>query len=152
MTTRLPDVPTGLDEKTTDFLRAVRDVIERREGLTDDKSAAFVAKADLGVSWKSTDLLDSWVRYAETQEAAAFFKAVDGTVYIKGTVAGGSTGAAARVFILPPGYRPAYKIVVAVITNTGIGQVDIEPTGEVRPVSGGTTWFSLSGITFMASP
>ena len=145
MTARLPEVPTGMDDKTRDFLQAVRDILERREGLA-DKASAFLTQSSLSEAWKSPQLLDSWVRYNETSEAPGFCKTADGFVAIKGVVASGSTGAAARVFILPAGYRPAYRITVAVITNTGVGQLDIESTGEVRPISGGTTWFSINVI------
>ena len=147
MTTRIPNVPVA-DVATTEFLTAVNEVIELREGQRADVNAGFVTKGELIGVWQAPVLLDNWVRYSETQESPAFLKDATGTVRIKGTVASGTPGATARVFMLPVGMRPAYKLVFAVITNTGLGQVDIESTGEVRPISGGATWFSLNGISF----
>lgn len=151
MTIRLPPIPPDIESGLMTFLQSVRDSIELHDGLTSDKSSAFVSKSDLSTTWKNPAMLDNWVRYLETHESLAFIKSYDNTVFLKGTIAGGTVGATARVFILPKGYRPSYKMVFLAVTNTGIGQVDIEATGEVRPVTGGTTWFSLSGIAFRAS-
>lgn len=151
MNIRIPQIPTGIDATLTRILQAMKDVIDAWQGLkTDAPNDKLLAKSDVKVSWQNATLLDSWARYAETHEAAAYSKDVSGTVVMKGTVASGTVGATARVFVLPPGYRPAYLMVFPVITNTGIGQVNIEPTGEVRPISGGNTWFSLGGIVFHA--
>lgn len=149
MTVRLPEVPAGLDDKTKDFLQAVRDILEQREGLRTDKSKAFMTKADLNDGWILPDLFNlrsGWTRYSETTESPAFCRTADGFVAIKGVVAGGSVGSTDSIFILPFGYRPLYRVSLPTITNTGIGQIDIEPTGEVRPISGGTTWFSINII------
>jgi hypothetical protein len=37
-----------------------------------------------------------------------------------------------------------------VITNTGIGQVEVDQSGNIIHISGGTGFVSLSGISFRA--
>ena len=145
MTVRLKRIPAGIDPALAEYLKSVGEIIEAWQGLRGAGERA-VGAGELMGDWQNPVLLDGWTRYAETHEAPAFCRAADGLVVLKGTVAGGTVGATARVFMLPAGFRPAYKQVFAAITNTGIGQVDVEPTGEVRPVTGGTTWFSVNAV------
>jgi hypothetical protein len=86
---------------------------------------------------------NSWVNYnTATHHGARFWKDAVGLVHIEGLVKDGTIGN--PIFVLPAGYRPALGLVYPTDTNTGHGRVDIAPTGEVLPVSGGNTYFSIS--------
>lgn len=76
-----------------------------------------------------------------------FYKDPWGIAHLVGVV--GATYAAGNIIAtLPAGYRPLEKEVFAVLTDTGIGRVDVDASGNITFMSGGTTFVSLSGIAF----
>lgn len=90
--------------------------------------------------------LNSWTNYGTGYETAEYYKDGNGRVSLSGIIKSGSVGSAA--FTLPGGYRPRAREAFAVLTNTGIGQLDVLSTGDVIPATGGNGYVSLSGITF----
>jgi len=73
-----------------------------------------------------------------------------GRVELRGLVERAS-GVATTIFTLPVGYRPAVGEIYAAVGSTGAGRVDIQADGQVIYNSGGTTYFSVSGVTFEAA-
>lgn len=87
-----------------------------------------------------------WANLGGADEVASFYRDPFGRAYLSGTVAGG--GAGQVICTLSGGYRPRATHRFAVITDTGIGRVDVLATGDVQHVSGGTGYVQLSGIGF----
>ncbi len=92
--------------------------------------------------------LNSWVNYGGGYETAGFYKESWLRVFLTGEVKSGGSGT--TIFTLPAGYRPKNREQFAVVTDTGIGAVDVTGTGDVIHISGGTGSVNLSGISFRA--
>ena len=113
-----------------------------------------------GGSWRNYDLSST------TYERARFFKRPDGVVRLQGLVLCGGDNSECvtgnRIFILPPGYRPAKRLVVATDgasqggTNVLHTRIDIAPDGGVVwyavDANDKRDYITLSGISFRASP
>lgn len=97
---------------------------------------------------------NAWVNFdaGVTYTTAAFFKDPYGIVHLKGLIKNGTIGAAA--FSLPVGYRPSATVLMATISNSAIGRVDVYTTGGVimglGPV-GSNAWYALDGLSFRAA-
>lgn len=90
----------------------------------------------------------TWVPYAAGHEDPGYYKDPFGRVQLSGTTKNGTSGTV--IFNLPVGYRPKARLIFVVITDTGIGRVDVLGTGDVQHVSGGTGYVPLNGISFRA--
>jgi len=88
----------------------------------------------------------TWVAWGSGEAVPGFFKDPFGFVHLKGVIKNGVINTAA--FTLPPGYRPAEKQTMAVISNGAIGRLDISTDGIVTPVSGNNTYVSLNSLQF----
>lgn len=97
-------------------------------------------------AWIAPTLLNAWANYG-APHAFAGYRKIDDTVRLRGLVGAG----AGTIFTLPVGYRPTADLVFVVDTNSGHGRCDITSNGNVTYVSGGTVYFSLSGISFVAT-
>ena len=95
-------------------------------------------------------LLNGWSNYAASYAAAGYQRDLHGRVFLEGTVKGGTAAAYTPLFVLPPGYRPALYHMLSAATNSGTGTINVTPFGEVRFVSGGTSYVSLTGVNFLA--
>lgn len=90
----------------------------------------------------------TWVPYTAGYEDPGYYKDPFGRVLLSGMAKNGTSGTV--IFNLPSGYRPKARIIFVVITDTGIGRVDVLGTGDVQHVSGGTGFVPLNGISFRA--
>lgn len=90
----------------------------------------------------------SWVDYGGGWEGVKVFR-VNGVVHLSGLVGGGTAGS--TLFTLDYGFRPTGNVLFAVLTNTGVGRIDINTAGAVSHQSGGNAYLSLSGISFLAA-
>lgn len=88
----------------------------------------------------------TWVNFDTVYQGARYWRDSAGSVHVEGLVKSGTIGT--TVFTLPAGYRPSKPLVFAADTNSGHGRVDVTDAGLVIAVSGGVTYFSLSGIHF----
>ena len=98
-------------------------------------------------------LLNSWVNYnSGTHEVAGYNKlnvakfGANHEVRLHGIVKDGTV--AATLFTLPAGYRPSKICIFGVGTSTGIGQLEVDSSGNVTLQTGGNGWVALSGIVF----
>lgn len=90
----------------------------------------------------------TWANYDITSYRAASYWKDRNIVYMTGLVKGGAMPSV--IFYLPSGYRPNLAEFHPVATNTGYGSLVVGADGAVTAISGGTGWFSLSGIVFRA--
>lgn len=90
----------------------------------------------------------TWVPYTAGYEDPGYYKDPFGRVQLSGMAKSGASGTV--IFNLPVGYRPKARLIFVVITDTGIGRVDVLGTGDVQHVSGGTGFVPLNGISFRA--
>lgn len=120
-----------------DFTKIIRDILRRLEILeihTGDED--YIAPTFSG----------TWVNEGTTYNDAGYYRERGGRVHLKGVIKSGTINTTA--FTLPTGYRPSRRQIFIANTNTGIGRLDVDTNGNVIPVSGGTTWFSLDGLSF----
>ncbi|ASA21945.1 hypothetical protein [Paenibacillus donghaensis] len=80
-------------------------------------------------TWIAPTLLNNWTNYGGTEDTAGYTKDSDGFVHIKGTVKLGY--AAAVVYTLPPGYRPAKTLRFPLVAAEKFGAMTIDPSGGV---------------------
>lgn len=100
-------------------------------------------------SWVIPTYQNSWVTYAVGDwNDAAYRVDATGYVHLKGMVKNGVIGQA--IFTLPVGARPLTKYLMATISNSVIGRLDVYPSGAVIASNGSNAWFSIDGITFKA--
>lgn len=151
MARKMPAIP----QDAAAGFQAMKEIIERREGVRGDKSDAFVTLADLQPErLQLATLLNGWVNAAgvsgyDSQHArAGFYKDKFGRVHLTGFIKDGTANSVA--FVLPPGYRPQYRQMFAAISNNAIGRIDLFANGDVIPASppSSNVWISLDGISF----
>ena len=95
--------------------------------------------------------LNSWVNFAGGYELAGFYRDTSGRVHLCGLVKSGTS--ATTIFTLPGGYRPKNTETYGVLTGSPgdtFGRVEVDANGNVKHVSGGTSYVQLSGISFRA--
>lgn len=108
-----------------------------------DTHEAILADIGESVTWTNATLLNGWVEYGTSWGVAGYYKDPSGTVYIRGLVKSGTIGSS-PIFILPVGYRPVGRKILCASSNNGHGRLDITNDGQVLPVSGSNTWYSIS--------
>lgn len=104
-----------------------------------------------GEPWKAAPAFaNSWHNYGGTQRTAGYRKMLDGTVMLRGLIAGGAPQLA--VFVLPAGYRPGVEETWVCWSFTGVAQVIVQTSGNVLvwaySSGGNNTFVSLAGIRF----
>lgn len=94
---------------------------------------------------------NAWVNWGSPNFPAGYWKDPFGFVHLQGVIKSGVVGDAA--FVLPPGFWPAYTAgPFAVLSNGGVGRVDVGADGAVTPMSpSSNVYVSLDGITFKAA-
>lgn len=94
---------------------------------------------------------NSWVNYALGYDAAEYYKDPLGRVRLSGAVKSG--GAGTVIFTLPQGYRPPAlkRFHQGGDTLANHAYVDVNASGQVIHISGGTAFVSLEGISFRAA-
>lgn len=86
---------------------------------------------------------DGWTSLGADYGAVSFYRDTVGETHLRGVAQGGAAGTS--VFTLPPGYRPAQRLVFAEIDVTGApSRVDVLPDGRVVPAGSNPVTLSLS--------
>ena len=75
------------------------------------------------------------------------YRKVGDLVFLRG-LAARTSGSATVIATLPVGYRPPATYYFGTTSNSGDASCYINSSGQIVWVSGGVTWFSLSGIFF----
>ncbi len=144
--TNLTSAPYAIQAGNADIAQAV---VANAIGTTEIADSTITAQDVSQEAWTAPTLMNGWVNYGGVYNPAGYFKDVNGIVHLRGLLHFGTV--ASPVFVLPPGYRPAYRELQVNKTSSGFGRVDIWSTGEVVFQEGsGTTWQTLDGITFRA--
>jgi len=104
-------------------------------------------------NWSYPPLLNGWLDYdAANWMTARYYKSPLGIVYIQGLIKSGPLPSIA--FVLPTGYRPGNNVLLSTISANGgtemLSRLDIRANGDVVPISGGNTYFSICNISFPA--
>lgn len=105
--------------------------------------------------WKTPTMQNYWVHWGEGANVPGYWKDPHGVVHLRGLVRSGTVGQA--IFTLPAGYRPVAREVFSVVSQaTGssslaVSRCDVTSAGEVLPITGGNSFFSLDGISFRAT-
>jgi hypothetical protein len=94
---------------------------------------------------------NGWHNYGATWETTAYRK-VNGIVYLKGLLAGGtSTAYPTAFFTLPAGYRPNSDKHIVITSNASWAIVNVFADGRVTcNTNCSATWLSLANISFPA--
>jgi hypothetical protein len=97
-------------------------------------------------------MANSWVNFGSTYAGVGYKMDRGNIVRLRGLVKSGTLNGTAEIFTLPVGYRPAEDITFVTISGGGsLGRVDITSAGLVRPMQGNNAYFSLEGMTFLAT-
>jgi hypothetical protein len=101
---------------------------------------------------------NGWKNYDPAHyDTAAFYKDPLGVVHLKGTVGDGPSNSSSIIFTLPVGYRPTRAGFYTAAAENAFADILIQgvsegaKAGRVELNVGGTSWVSLSGITFRAA-
>lgn len=98
--------------------------------------------------WQYPTLANGWVNYGGSYPPARY-KKVNDIVYLQGLVKNGTVGTV-HSFVLAAGFRPGYRHIFPILSNTSSGRVDITSDGLVIMHTGSSSWMSLDGISFPA--
>lgn len=99
--------------------------------------------------WKTPTLLNGWVNYDNDYFPARYRKTSDGVVHVQGLVRAG-TGSLSSIFVLPVGYRPNRRLLIATATDPdgALGRIDVLSTGEFIAFKYSPGWFSMASSFF----
>lgn len=112
-------------------------------------SAPDTGWVEIGSGGSAPAFLSGWVNYSTEYNSCAFRKDAFGYVHLKGLIKNGTIGYA--IFTLPSGYRPAKRYLLTTSTNpNAYARLDIQVTGNVDPITGSNSYYSLDGIIFKA--
>lgn len=91
---------------------------------------------------------NGWANFGGAYNTAAARLDADGTVRLKGLIAGGTLGLTA--FTLPAAYRPATKLQLFAASSLGLGTgvVQIDTSGNLIPNGASNTYVTLDGLTY----
>lgn len=105
--------------------------------------------------WKNATIsLAGWTSQGATENVLGYFKDRDGTVHLRGRVAGAAAAAGSLLFTLPVGFRPTNA---KNIQYSGFGAVSfvrgeviflINASGSVQILTNNTTALDLNGVSF----
>ena len=117
------------------------------DALTAHTEAGNIAvNSPLGTAFAGLSYNTGWGHYGGSNQTGRYKKIGD-IVTVEGLVAR-TSGSLAIIATLPSGYRPAANHFFPVATNSGPGVVYVDSAGNIGHTSGGTTWVSLSSISF----
>lgn len=85
----------------------------------------------------------TWTDFDGASYAPGKYKLFGDLVILKG-LCKRTAGAGTTIAVLPGGYRPPITQLMATITDSGLGRIDINAAGEINLISGGTAWVSLN--------
>lgn len=141
---RLPPVPQALPTTQSAWDRLVNVFQQWR--------SAMLPK------WITPTLANGWMYYGSPYEPPGYYMDVSGIVHLRGLIKSGTVGYATPAFILPSGFVPAYTTIRAQPSNDAFGEVRVlsATDGAGSPgavvVAVGSSWVSLSGISFSTTP
>lgn len=93
---------------------------------------------------------NAWVDLGGAYSGGAYYKDPFGVVHLFGTITNpGAPAGGTNIAVLP--YQPSGKLIFNANTNTGLGRVDVDGSGNLLYINGGVGYLSLSGIFFRAS-
>lgn len=127
------------------------------DGLLRTKDPAGVERALAGMvyddtGWITPTLSNGWGQYAGWEPFA--YRRINGVVYLRGLISGGTTTDGTLIFNLPVGFRPAAGTTgkhMPVASSNNIGVIKVRENGNVEcgtPVN--ASWLSFAGVSFPA--
>lgn len=101
-------------------------------------------RADL---WQALSLAGGWANLDGFGPASVQRR--EGTVLLRGVIAGGADGA--TICVLGAGLRPQFNIRIGTVcAGPSVGWVGVHSDGSVLVQTGGAAWISLDGLSFRA--
>lgn len=95
------------------------------------------------IGWITPTLTNSWSNVGSGFYSASYYKDLNGRVYLKGVVTGGS----GSIFTLGSGYIPSGEIRIPVANSGNINVLTIGTDGTIGAGSG-NSWVDLNNISF----
>ncbi len=101
--------------------------------------------------WTNILMQNNWTDYGNTYSTGAYTKTSGGVVVLKGLLKRSGTSVAyENVGVLPPGYRPAGKLIFHTSTSANVtARVDVNTNGDIECGTCNGGWVSLDGIKFL---
>lgn len=99
----------------------------------------------VGGPWLAPSFGAGWGNYDPATWQVGGYKKFGDLVIMRGLVAR-TSGVGTTIMTLPAGYVPTKYLLFGVLTDAGLGRIDISTTGTVSLVSGGATWVSFNDI------
>jgi hypothetical protein len=127
------------------------------DGILRTKDPAGVERALAGsvyddTGWIAPALQSGWGQYAGWEPAG--YRRINGIVYLRGLISGGTTTDGTLIFTLPAGFRPQAATTgkhISVASSNALGVIKVRENGRVEcgtPVN--ASWLSFAGVSFPA--
>ena len=100
----------------------------------------------IGTGWSNLSFGSGWTDYGGSYQTGQVKKVGD-LIFLRGLVKR-TSGSGATITTLPSDHRPPAQLLYGVHTNTGLGRVDIDSSGNVSLQGGGADWVQLNGLVF----
>lgn len=115
-----------------------------------DGTPYFPDNSGSKISWNGLGFQNGWINYDTSfYQPGQYTKTKSNHVHLRGLVKSGAAGSV--IAVLPPGYRPARRLLMSVISNGSWARLDINTDGSVIPMENfSSTWGSLDSVNFMA--
>lgn len=101
-------------------------------------------------AWAALPMSNGWVNFGAPYSTARYCR-IGGVVHVTGVIKSGSTGAAAIIGTLPPGFRPDAQILKNVPTAVGSGSIDVTVAGEIKVGANVSATFTALEFHFVAA-
>ena len=109
-------------------------------------AARVVFGGSIGGAFNSLSFGSGWTNYGSGWTAGRYKKVGD-YVTMEGLVKR-TSGVGTTIGTLAAGYRPQNTVMQTCQTDTGLGRVDIDSSGNVTLIGGGSGWVSLFNVIF----
>jgi len=133
------------DPRTQALLRTIL------ENIDEAKRSINRLENPIGLSWRDLVLQNGWVKHSDILFAPPqFTKTKENIVLLRGLISSGTITTGTVLFNVPEGYRPEYTVLCDLQTSTGIGRIDIDPSGNGIVATVSSAWTAFDGIFYLA--
>jgi hypothetical protein len=152
----IPSISSATSLFGIDYRDGVAGVIAKGSGSGYLTTPIMYYPASQDSKWTNLSLVNGWSTYNTAgaipqYTSPQYTKSADGLVSLRGLIKNSGTPVYdTNIATLPAGFRPSARVLSNGVASGMYTRTDILTTGEIRFMTGSSSWTSLDGITFYA--